>query len=351
LIPSRPLSVFEIISETFGIFRRILLRYWILFAVLVIPGAIAITVGLQTFAINKVEALQHDLRYSDNDLTSLRDEVRAEMRRESPVFELEEQALGVHDTLSAIPGTSHMHTVRMYLISNTSDLGTVGLIAFGFFILLAGVLIVFAATVDLACQVFEERGADARDALRSAFRTHFFRMLVLHMIYWAGVVLIDVIISVIAGVSFRAAAMLSSFATVLEFYATIRLTVAVPSLVSEELRPMEAIKRSWQLTRGAWLRTLVIAFAFGLVLLVMTLVVSSLAGLVFPGVMEWLKQALSLRPVTFNWMYDSLPGLFWSITGEMTILVLLLGAFIPVLATVYYYDLRTRKDGPLMYVD
>src|ERR1043165_2871553 len=94
MIPSRPLSLAEVIAETFGITRRILLRYWLLFAILILPGAVVITIGMQQFAQSKIAALQGGLRYTDSALTVLRDEMRHTMRERSEFFALEEQVLG-----------------------------------------------------------------------------------------------------------------------------------------------------------------------------------------------------------------------------------------------------------------
>jgi hypothetical protein len=351
LIPSRPLSLVEIVAETFGITRRILLRYWLLFAVLVIPGGVVVTLGVEQLAQDKIASIQHGLHYSDNDLTSLRDEVRSKFHNESPWFALEESALGVQDTSSTNVGNGHISQVRAYFEQNGGDIGAFGVIALGSLLLLVGALALFAATVDLASQVFEERAQETGEAIKAAFRTHFFRMLALHLIYWSVILFVDIVLSVIGGISIAASSVLGSFAMVFELYTSMRLTAAVPSLVSEEMGPIRAMVRSWQLTRGFAARTLALWFAFGLVLFVAALGVSAIGGLLFPGVMEWLQQALSLRPLTFIWLQGSVPGFLWSIAGEMTVFLLLLGAFIPVFATVYYYDLRTRKDGPLVYLE
>ena len=351
MIPSRALSFAEVIAETFGIARRITLRYWLLFAILVAPGVVVLVLGLQQLAQDKIEAIHRDLHYSDSTLTQLRDEVRSRMREESPFFAFEEQALGVQDSASLNAGNAHIKEVRAYFERNAGDVGPFGTIALGAFLILVGALALFAATVDLASQVFEERAQDVGEALKSAFRTHFFRMLALHVLYWSVIIFIDIVLSAISGVSLAASSVLGSFAMVIELYASMRLTAAVPSLVSEEMGPVRAMARSWQLTRGFAGRTLALWFAFGLVLLVASMGVSAIGGLVFPGVMDWLQQALSMRPLTFVWLEGSFPGLIWSFAGEMAIFTLLLGAVVPVFMTIYYYDLRTRKDGPLVYLD
>ena len=351
MIPSRPLSLAEVIAETFGITRRILLRYWLLFAILILPGAVVITIGMQQFAQSKIAALQGGLRYTDSALTVLRDEMRHTMRERSEFFALEEQVLGVQDTASLNAGSAHIREVRSYFERTVGDPTPLITIVLGSLLLLIGALALFAGTVDLASQVFEERAQELGEALKAAFRKHFFRMLALHVIYWSVIVFVDILLSMIGAISIAASSVLGSFALVFELYASMRLTAAVPSLVSEEMGPVRAIVRSWQLTRGSMARTLALWFAFGMVLFIATLGVSAIGGVVFPGVMDWLQQALSMRPLTFAWLHASVLGLLWSFAGEMTLFVLLLGAFVPVFATVYYYDLRTRKDGPLIYID
>lgn len=350
MIPSRPLSFVELIAETFGIVRRILLRYWLLFALLIAPGGIVLTFGIRTLAQDTVSSIQHGLHYDDSTLTILRDESRASLRKQSPYFAIEEQMLGLSDSASIGLGNGHIAQVRSYLQTVPGWASGLGVIAIGAMLLLVGILTLLAATTDLASMVFEERQQETFGALKSAFRTHLVRLFALHILYWGAIIFIDILITVFSGLSITFAAVFSSFATVFELYVSVRLTAAVPSLVSEELRPIAAISRSWQLTLRSF-RILMLWFAFGLVLFIGTLGVSAIGSLLFPNVMEWLEQVLSLRPLTFTWLQSSIPSFIWSLMGEMALFAFLLGPFLPVFFTVLYYDLRTRHDGPLVYID
>jgi hypothetical protein len=107
-----------------------------------------------------------------------------------------------------------------------------------------------------------------------------------------------------------------------------RLTVAVPALIVESLGPIEAIRRSWRLVEGYWWRT----FGLQVVLNLLAMVVS--AG----------PAALIVALMAFAAPRDFV--LQQAIAGVVTVFVTLI--YIPiqlVAVTLYYFDLRVRKEG------
>jgi hypothetical protein len=108
----------------------------------------------------------------------------------------------------------------------------------------------------------------------------------------------------------------------------IRLSLAVPALVLERQRPMDALRRSWNLVRGSTWRT------FGILFLA-SLVVGVLSGLVsvifLPGVMEGL-------------LSGSVTSLLLVTLGSGLVQVLL-GPIVPTLLTVLYFD-YARQSSP-----
>jgi hypothetical protein len=108
----------------------------------------------------------------------------------------------------------------------------------------------------------------------------------------------------------------------------IRLSLAVPALVLERLRPLDALRRSWDLVRGSTWRT------FGILFLA-TLVVGVIGGVVsvifLPGVMEGL-------------LSGSLSSILLVALGSGIVQVLL-GPVIPVLLTVLYFDYVRRATA------
>jgi hypothetical protein len=120
------------------------------------------------------------------------------------------------------------------------------------------------------------------------------------------------------------------FVTVLFYaYVFVRLSVIIPALMVENLGPVQAVRRSWQLVQGYWWRT----FALVLVLGILSAVIS--AGPAY----------LVIALVTlFTGSFD--PVLTTAITGIISVITE--AFFIPLSLTcytLYYFDLRVRKEG------
>jgi hypothetical protein len=108
----------------------------------------------------------------------------------------------------------------------------------------------------------------------------------------------------------------------------IRLSLALPALVLERQRPMDALRRSWNLVRGSTWRT------FGILFLA-SLVVGVIGGLVsvifLPGVMEGL-------------LTGSLVSVLLVTLGSGVVQVLL-GPILPILLAVVYFDYVGRATA------
>ena len=102
---------------------------------------------------------------------------------------------------------------------------------------------------------------------------------------------------------------------------SIRLSLSVPALVVERQRPLDAFRRSWDLVRGSTWRT------FGVVLLtgvIIGLVTGLVSPVLIPGVMEGL---LSGSPATV---------LAVGVVSGLT--QLLVGPVLPIVVTLLYFD-------------
>jgi hypothetical protein len=108
----------------------------------------------------------------------------------------------------------------------------------------------------------------------------------------------------------------------------IRLSLAIPALVLERQRSMDALRRSWDLVRGSTWRT------FGILFLA-TLVVGVVSGIVsvmfLPGVMEGI-------------LSGSLTSLLLVALGSGALQVLL-APIIPILMTVLFLDYARRASA------
>ena len=111
-------------------------------------------------------------------------------------------------------------------------------------------------------------------------------------------------------------------------YVMNRLTVAVPALIVENLGPVESIRRSWRLVEGYWWRT----FGLQVILNLIAMVVSAGPAFLIAGLVAF------AAPEDFVVQQ--------TIAGIVTVFVTLLYYPIQLIAvTLYYFDLRVRKEG------
>jgi hypothetical protein len=118
-------------------------------------------------------------------------------------------------------------------------------------------------------------------------------------------------------------------AGVLAAYVFVRYTAAVPSIMAENLGPVESLRRSWRLIQNYWWRTAGLWALLG----VLSSIIS--AGPGYFALLVVLLFARSLDEVTMS-----------AIVSGVSIITTMF--FIPVqLAslTLYYFDIRTRREG------
>jgi hypothetical protein len=112
-------------------------------------------------------------------------------------------------------------------------------------------------------------------------------------------------------------------------YITVRITVIVPVIMVEHLGPVQALRRSWQLVQGYWWRTLALV-----------LVLSLINAVISAGPAYLLTLIVGMATRSFD------PVLTAAVTAVVTIITEAL--FIPLSLTaytLYYFDLRVRKEG------
>ncbi|HET6400040.1 MAG TPA: hypothetical protein VFH95_01445 [Candidatus Kapabacteria bacterium] len=344
MIPSRPLALVDIISETLSIYGRSFWRYALFFLILFVPGTAIMTVGATNLAHDAITSAQRDIGFADTDLTVARNDVKAWFAEQNPIF------------AAQWPGTDTSHfphartrQLAHYLGNNVSRFeSSISLFALGFVLLMIGIFALVAATVDLGCQVFEERKQEFWEPLRESFGKHVWKMLLLCLLYlsvsWSVEGMLMVLPPEIGG-------MFGSFLTMAQIYITIRLAVTVPAMVSEGLGPIQSLARSWELTRRAGWRIFAATLALGVLLFLALMLVSMIMSIVSGEALMWMNDFLIKPYLTVTWLLDSLPGVFRSIAIESGIAMLALFSFLPMFFTVLYYDLRTRHDGPLVYLE
>ena len=343
MIPSRSLSLVEIITETFSIYGRTFARYALLFLVLVVPGLCLVAAGSVNFTGDFIASAKHDINFGDSDLTAGRNDFNGYITDWNPAFS------------SMLPGASQPHphasTRQLYYYFRTNIArfaSSAELLAIGIVLLMIGIFALAGTTVDLASQVFEEREQEFFGSLRSAFARHVWKLLLLYLLYLSATWILDAILSFLPGTAGDA---ISSMVFVTQIYIFIRLVVTVPALVSEEIGPFQAVARSWQLTYRAGWRIVGVSVVFAMLLFIGSMILSIAMQFAFGDVSKWWNDFLTRDQLTLVWFIGSLPGFLRAAAVEMGITLLILYALLPIFGTVLYYDLRTRHDGQLMYVE
>jgi hypothetical protein len=352
MIPSRSLSVIEIVSETVRTSARIFSRYGILFLILSVPGVCLTTIGFSNFSTAAISAARSDIDFSDSNLTQLRDDVKSLLATQNPLlFPSKDTSADSSATRAASEElfSASSRQFGYFVRTNLSRFASPFVLAiFGFFLYLFGMIALSAATVDLSCHDFEERPLELFHTLFQSLRRNAWKILLLYVLYAIANGIADSIANAIPG---EAGNMLNGFVTIAGIYLAIRLIATVPAIVSEEIGPFKALARSWQLTRRSGWRIFGISLLFALMLFSVSTIVSIVAGLAITGVADWVSEFFGAGPISVRWLLQSLPGFLASAALYMSVVMLVIFALLPAFATILYYDLRTRHDGPLVYLD
>jgi hypothetical protein len=205
---------------------------------------------------------------------------------------------------------------------------------------------------DLACQVFEERPLELGSTIVATLKRHLWIWLILYVAYVLasgvfGTITESLYVEGTSGVN----DIISILVFAVELYVISRIAFVVPSLVSEEMGPIQTLKRSLLLTRHSWMRVLIHLAAFGLLLIGVALILFVIGGIIEASAFTWWMDFLRLPSVTVRSFLAEFPRLANSMIVFLSIPVFLLFPLLQIFSTVFYYDLRTRADGPLAYED
>ena len=343
LIPSRPLRFVEILAETFSIFVKIFTRFAPLYLLLIVPGLALLVAGSGELSSSVLTAARHDINFNDSDLTVLRNDFNAKFIGPNPFLM---QQIQMSDSAASHATTSRLVT---YVKAHAQDYSWPALLfVFGCTLLMFGLFVVSALAVDLASQAFEERPLEVLPALKASLARHVWKVIALYILYVLFFWTIDLIISIIPGTvgDFLASIMLGA-----QLYLIVRLVVTVPALVSEELSPVAAVTRSLQLTHRSNWRIIGISVIATFLLFIGVMLFGTILSLAIPNVATWWTDILTREHITINWFLDTFPAFLRSASIELTLTMMISLGFLAVFGTVLYYDLRTRTDGPLVYLE
>ncbi len=183
-----------------------------------------------------------------------------------------------------------------------------------------------AATIHVVSIDYLDRPTSIAGALRGAAR-HFWNLAGYLLLQFAIAILAPILlIAALVAIGAVPVAVLLVVASIgWVFYAFVKMALGVPALVLEDLSPVQALRRSWHLTRGTFWR---------LVLLYLVVIIASaiLAGLVEGPVGFTAGAAGSLSAISAQTLAGGVAGVSTS-------------PFIVIAMTLVYYDIRIRREA------
>lgn len=400
MIPSHPLRFSEIAHETMKIFGRSLGKNLLLVLIFFVPACIILNVGAEHLIRSSINVAVTTMGFSQKDLDVKREQLRREMRKNNPEnFDqiygkdtLASRSTNTIDTIhrqdssslrttikdsnttakdstfldSAVTAKVNNDSVQVSIGNNVVStfsirelfaqhmpqlLNGVLLSIAGWFLLAISQSLLYAGISDAACYEFEERKATFGAILKNLVRKNLWKSLGLFFIIFVGTsIAADLLGSLASYVSESLGNTVYFVAQFARFYLIIRWSMAIPAAISEEITIIEALNRSWHLTTFQIMRVFGIGLLFfiglcGLMIL-LAIPISIIEGL---SAFQWIIDLIGNTPMTIPEFTKGITDfVFWA----LLLLEILTGFSLlvsPIFNTVFYYDLRTRLDGPLSY--
>jgi hypothetical protein len=371
MIPSRELSIGEIINETLHIGVRTFTRGVVVALVLGVISTVVLVSGIDRMLWGTYEILKKDYRLDSVSVGEFRDGIAHEMNVKNPMllkiympelYEMEVKreikiSVPLRDSANAA-GLDSVATqrnfsreVREFISANSEQLfGILNLTVLGY--LLSLFFGIFASTciTDLCVRSYEERRLSlARSLLVTIKRNVWlniiqFLLLIFILLFGLGFM---VVIAAMLPLPLEILVILA--AAVMSIYTLFRLIFAQPALVSEELGPWEALHRSWQLTKGYFWRTVGILIIVGLMFLTISLIAQAIANIFIKDDLDVLNGFLTGRSNDLRAAIENISHFLSKYLIGSAVVGALLATASPSLMTTMYYDLRTRKEGSLEY--
>jgi hypothetical protein len=228
------------------------------------------------------------------------------------------------------------------------------LCAIGFISYMLAAIAQSAALYDLECRAFENRPFHLGAVFRLALSRNMwllivqFFLIVLAMALGLGVVVgITAAISTVLGVL----GLFASFVVIA--YALFRIMFASIALVSENLGPIASVKRSFALTTGQFWRVVGICMLGVLMIFIIrTIIMTPVQQIMYSSFTGVAANFIRGNPPDVLGLIHQVRSSMMSYLGWIAIIPsLLLSSLYPAFFTTFYYDLRTRLDGPLDYYD
>jgi hypothetical protein len=375
MIPSRPLSIGGIIEEGIRIVRKTYWRAALVMLIFAAPGIILIQLGIDNvidgsqLTVQKITdfspeapklardylfsgksnpSLYTYLYFQYSDVLGTIDSVRTELQKEYPDSVsravLEQRLDSIETAYKNLPDTKESKGFWGQIQSG------IVILLVGFCLYMLGIFGSTAAHYDLSSRAFEERSFPLAVIIKYSLSRTMWLLIIQYLIIGFAMLFG---LGVVIGISFGISDVLGAFgifaAMGIIFYAIFRILFSGVAMVSEELGPFDAIKRSLELTKGyfwnivgTFIICMILIFTFS------TLIRLPFSFLITPN-LDWLLEFIRGKSFDVPKTFHSIRSAIYAFEAITVISALLTASFTPAFLTTIYYDLRTRKDGPLEY--
>ena len=381
MIPSRQLDLGGIIGESIRIIRLTFLRMGFITLLALLPGWITLYWGVSeaTSDVNTYLNEHHftspqseiiirdyflDVAKNDNNFSIYRiiyaerfkliDSAYERSTKDLPADKKREIIRSRVDSLFGV--SSSIHDATQEKESHSTPFLDLMLQMFyrlspGIILLLLGAMFQTAGMFDLASRGFEERSLNISRVLRLAFARNMW-LLMVQLILISLAMLAG--LGVLVGIGFAISEFLGVFVVLaalgIMFFAMIRLSFSQVALVSENLGPIKSTTRSFELTGGNFIRIVGIFFIGILLILIVSVVIRIPFDFIFAvNFDKVIKPYIIGTDPHISQILALMEKMFVNMFFESAIVSFLTASLLPVFITTFYYDLRTRVDGPLDY--
>ncbi|MBS1904675.1 MAG: hypothetical protein JSS75_13290 [Bacteroidetes bacterium] len=375
MIPSRPLDFGGIINEALRIIKLTWWRTALLYVLCSIPSVLVLLVGVHGFVAEATNSADRYLGRSEENLQAFRDYTLAHSSRTDQLTLYRIQFPSVVDAVDSVrevvqtayPDSSVARAtlqVRVDSIVNAANRGVAPTfsqfvepylqslywIGAGMLLLLLTGAAFTVGSYDIAARAFEQRALPLARVLKQSVQRWMWLLVVQYVaIGMAMLVGLGLVVGLgsVLGVFGEVMSVLFAFGLVI--YALVRVSFAPVALVSEDLGPIEAVKRSFELTAGYWWRIV------GVLILsaIMIVTASTIVRLPFSFMAQFNEQFLidviHARAGSVQMLLQHVLSMLDTIAWVGLIPNALVASLFPAVITTFYYDLRTRLDGPLEY--
>lgn len=125
--------------------------------------------------------------------------------------------------------------------------------------------------------------------------------------------------------------------TLVAVFFMVRLHLVIPAIVVEDIGLGAGLRRSWQLTRGYFWRTLAIALLFGLILWFVSVIITS--------PLSFVSSFILAAAGTEAQLLGSMMVLYILITAVSSLVSFIVTNMSMLVAIFFYFDYRFRKEG------